>query len=76
MERKKKQLLLEGMDILSEMEQLEVLGGDDSNKGTNGTCSNGKCKNISCHNGYCTHSNCTNGYCSDVGQCENGWGVG
>ena len=76
MEKRKKTLSTEGLDILSEMEQLEVFGGGgDPAKGSNTDCAHGKCKNSSCTNIYCLNLDCTNGYCND-GICQNGHDVG
>lgn len=76
MEKRKKTLSTEGLDILSEMEQLEVFGGGgDPAKGSNTLCGHGKCTNGSCTHGGCAHLDCNNGYCKD-GVCQNGYGVG
>lgn len=63
----------ENIDILSEIQKLEVLGGADvSDIGFHSSCTFTRCYNLSCINGNCTNDGCSNGYCNNSGICQGG----
>lgn len=66
MEKKRKKLSANGLDLLSEMEQLTILGGEgDSTNRMNESCSYKYCTNKWCSNDICSFEICNNSYCSD-----------
>ena len=67
MKKKLDELSLETKNVLTEMEQLEVLGGDGGSvgKGSNRKCNNGYCENL-----FCTNYDCNNEYCNNFGCSE------
>lgn len=66
MEKKIKKRSFDELDLLSEMDQLRILGGEgNSVNRTNGSCSYQYCINKFCSNDICTFSSCSNSYCSD-----------
>lgn len=67
MKKKLEELSLETKSVLTEMEQLEVLGGygGSGSKGTNTKCNNGFCDNMLCTNLDCTNTGCENFGCID-----------
>lgn len=76
MKEKRKNLSQVGLDLLSEMEQLKIIGGgDDPTRGNNVTCTHTHCVNHECKNGTCSHADCTNGTCNN-GYCANGYEIG
>ena len=65
MKKKLDEMSLETKSVLTEMEQLEVLGGDggSSSKGSNKKCNNGYCDNVFCTNYDCNNVSCFNTGC-------------
>ena len=72
---KEKYLIESNLDILSEMEKIEILGGVSETGNRNNTdCNNEECWNIKCLNTQCCNDLCTDDYCDDR-QCVSGWPV-
>lgn len=67
MKRKLEELFLKTKSLLTEMEQLEVMGG---NGGDDPTRANSSCVNVRCENNHCSNSNCTNYGCENT-HCAN-----
>ncbi len=73
---KEKYLTESNLDILSEMEKIEVLGGiGESGNRDNTGCSYDNCSNNNCNNTKCSNAPCSNiNGCHDK-DCVNGWPI-
>ena len=49
---------------LTELENLEILGGYDPQDLTQNGCTNNGCTNNACSHGACSHGNCSQSDCS------------